>query len=351
MSERSGLSQRVAFHGSVRWERLDRRDGDLVVADSDARGVADCRAGDVVVNEPRIRRQELDAVRDAIREIRPRRVIGVGGGCAIDAARLAWLDACDSAVVPLVVAPCGRELWRAFAPFAVVLESEGSQATTADRRLAGHDVVIDGSLIDTVDDDTLLLTAVDVLVATIESLLTRRAQPYSRAVANAAGLRLLPAVGAGIDGGRPDSDAVIVASALAVEAFASTGLGLAHGISTNLAALLQVPQDRINAIGGRWVIGRWGEHPALAELRRTAALTDGIERSLTELVDAAMSRLRLATLRHEGVTDGHVDVVLPRISQSSGIPWLPEKLGVDEIRRVVYDLCDPEATGVRTRLG
>lgn len=342
----TGRTHRISFRGSITTvDHLAVERSDVVVID-DARlerSVNEAQAC-IVIDRRRPALDDVERICHTVDEHTPRRVVAVGGGAAIDAAKRTCCRS-GAGAPSLVIAPAGVEPWRAFVPFGVLVDVDGNQDTEVDERMATSQVLLVRELLAARRTEESLLTAVDMLVCGIESLLSNRAQPYSTAVAEAGGTLLIHSIEAMLDGDRPPPESVVVASALIAESFVATGLGLAHAVSTNTAAAVGLPQERINAIAGALVAGRWGRHPRLDRLRDVVDAPE-TDNPLAELIGRATDHLRVGTLADVGIVRGDVQRLMPRITSSSGIAHLPEPLLDREIAAIVTDLAaahEPES--------
>ncbi|HEX6547797.1 MAG TPA: iron-containing alcohol dehydrogenase, partial [Candidatus Dormibacteraeota bacterium] len=247
-----------------------------------------------------------------------RSIVAVGAGVVLDLAKLAGARAGTG----VVLVPAGAEPWRAVTTFATVDNGDGTRTSTPDSRLGGARIVVDAGLWAAVPAEAAALHRLDSAIHAIESLLSRRSQPYSQALATGA----LTALG---DPEQPVRG--VVGSFLAAEAFGSTKLGIAHALASPLGAALGVSHDSLNCILGCQLPRQWPDAPAWLWAGRalgTKASGDGVA--------AALGRMRAkaglaGSLREAGIAWSDVDGVVDRALRSSGIPFLPRAVGREEL--------------------
>jgi maleylacetate reductase len=325
----SALRQRANFRGSISYGWPDAADEPIVLLD-DAPELGDddaARLGCIIGERISIDRRPTQATVDvaATRLIAQGggRLIAVGSGALLDVGKLAFQRASESgAPVALVMVPCGAEPYRAVAQFAVVDAPDGSRPTELDQRFAACDVLVLDDLLRRLPPAVVALAAADTAVHSIESLLSRKATTYSRMLATAALRTVIEA---------SDPAQVVSASFLAVEAFASTRLGLAHAVASPLGTELGVTHDAINAVLGDALVDYWGPRPTAFRYVAEACATtthDNVKAHLARLRDAAGLPSSLSEL---GITWTSVSNVLPRAARSSGISVLPETVSPTEL--------------------
>jgi len=323
------LQQRANFRGSIRYGWPEAADEAIVLLD-DVPDFGDddaARLGSAIGERISVDRRPTRAtVEMATKRLMAQgggRLIAIGSGALLDAGKLAFQHASEGGVpVALVMVPCGAEPYRAVAQFAVVDAPDGSRPTQLDQRFAACDVLVLDDLLRRLPPAVVALAAADTAVHSIESLLSRAATPYSRMLATAA-LRTVIETS--------DPVPVVSASFLAVEAFASTRLGLAHAVASPLGTELGVTHDAINAVLGDALVEYWGPRPTafrnVAKACNTAT-HDSVKEHLTRLRDAAGLPSSLSEL---GITWTSVSNVLPGAARSSGISVLPEPISPSEL--------------------
>ena len=193
-------------------------------------------------------------------------VVGVGGGSALDVAKLATVVAEAEAPVE-VYALCAKpfpkpRLKRIMIPTtagtgsemtrtAVFSDGKGCKVWVWGQELFPDLVILDPSLTVTLPRDVTAITGLDALVQAIEAFTCRQRNSISDALALHAirliGKHLLCAIEnpANIDA----RSNMLIASALAGSAFAQTGTAGAHSIGHALATLAGIPHGRAVTIG------------------------------------------------------------------------------------------------------
>lgn len=278
---------------------------------------------DRVVFRQRPYRANVAALAARIQADQVERLVAVGSGALIDAAKLVLLhcEASDGHRLELVFVPCGREPYRAVARFSVVDEPDGSRPTVLDARFAAAEVAVLPWLLERVPEQTLAIAALDTSVQAIESLLSSRSTPMSRLLAAAA----LRTATRGITS---EPSELLTASFAAVEAFASTRLGLAHALASPLGTELGITHDTINGVLGEPLLEFWGEDVAGFEFVADACGVDGVA-AVGQVLGELRERAGLpATLEEFGAGWLAIAHVLPRSVKSSGIEVLPAPVDV-----------------------
>lgn len=338
----------VADHSTalrVRTTRSLALDGEptVVVVDSAVSVPAHGAARVVLISQERPTPSSVEEVCTVVRNHEASRMVGLGGGTALDVAKFAWRSIGGATSLELL--PCGREPWRAFVPFSVVLLGQGAQRTVVDPSFGKATVNLVDEYLDHVPADVWALTALDTVVHAVESLLSKRSASLSRTRAMEAALGALQWF-APAHHPAPRPRDMIVAAALAAEALTMTGLGLAHAISTNLGARLNRYHDRFNVITGRHVITEWIDHPVLDQLNRSVRDRHGGD--LQQVFDQSLDQAGVPpSLAMEGVEWADVEATFPLAAKSSGIKSLPRPLQPGDLHafgRAVWD-------GASTRLG
>jgi alcohol dehydrogenase class IV len=320
----STLQHRVSFTGTVSYSDGAGDDRSAVVlddsgimSDTDYRRVTPTLV-DLVVLETRPNSLTVDVLVQRLEQHRPARLVAVGSGAAMDAAKIAYQRfGADGKAVELEFVPCGREPYRAAARFAVVDELDGSRPTVVDPSFGAAHVFVSETLLARVQRRVLAVGALDTAVHAIESLFSTRSTPCSVLLASTA-LRTVLHLNA-----RPAE--IVTASFVAGEAFASTRLGLAHAIASPLGTRLGVTHDEINGVLGDAVLEFWADTERALTVAAAADMASvaAVRTRLAHARDAAELPM---TLRELNVAWGDIAAVLPRAAQSSGIEVLPGPL-------------------------
>jgi alcohol dehydrogenase len=287
--------------------------------------------GDVVRAFLCERRPDLSFVSEVVDETHSRgvdRLAAIGPGALLDAAKLAsrHLEDRSERAVELVFLPCGPEPYRAVARFAVV-DHDGERPTVVDERFGRANVVLVPALLEQIPSPALACHALDSAVQAIESLLSLRAHPYSRAQATGA-LRMIAEELPRLDDADAEARArLVIAAFFAAEAFSSTRLGLAHAVASPLGTVLGITHDTLNGVLGEAVVEFWGaEVRGFREIAHALGVeptVDGVCSWLTALREVAELP---GSLRELGVAWMSVETILPRAAGSSGIAVLPMPL-------------------------
>ncbi|QOC92992.1 dehydroquinate synthase/iron-containing alcohol dehydrogenase family protein [Micromonospora craniellae] len=307
---------RIAFRGVIRTGAITLGPGDLALLDA-AGGDVTATAGtpgDVVRVAYPPRLADAEALAARLDRNHPARLVAIGNGATLDVAKQAWrLGAAGPA---LLLAPVGDEPWRAFAPFTSLYDPDGSRVSRPDPALGDAEVLLDAAALARRPERVRHLHRADSIVHAIEVLLSRRTQEWGRALA-AAGLTAL-----GRDA--PDDHlAGVVGAGLVTEAFASTGLGLAHAAASPLGAHAGRTHDAVNVLLAPHVVAYWGDRVdwrAVAGPLGTAPRADAVTTRLTDLADLAGVPRALSAA---GFSWEQVRAAVPAAMRSSGMPWLP----------------------------
>lgn len=226
-------------------------------------------------------------------EARPDRLIAIGDGAVLDVGKRALVGVEAVDVHPgLVLAPCGVEPYRAVARFAVLDDGPGSRSSVQHERHASATVAVVPELLESLDHDIIAVAALDTLVQGIESLLSMRAQPVTRALATEGMRGIRREAISDFDGGLARARAIF-AVFLVVEAFSSTRLGIAHAVASPLGSRLGITHDVLNGILGDAVVEFWAAE--------TAGFTDVVAAFEVEPSVEAI-RSVLAEHRHRAAT-------------------------------------------------
>jgi alcohol dehydrogenase class IV len=329
------IERRMRFSGSVLFaddgEGLVDA-GDVVVANSDVELGEGLGAVRFAVEE-RPQRALVDEIAASVRSASPGAVIGIGDGAVLDAAKLAAHEAAH--VGGIVLMPCGREPWRAFAPFAVI-DDGPARPTVGDTTGGNARVAVIDELLHALDDRAVAIAAIDTAVHAVESLLSPRLEPYSEALAVAA-LRLV--AGSFDDAQSPVEAArrrgrarLVVAAGLAVEAFMTTSLGLAHAIASPLGTQLGITHDVLNGILGPPTVTFWESSPGISLVASGLGVAPAAEHVVAALEDYLDRAGVPRSLSGLGVPWDAVDAVLPIARRSSGLAAIGDRVTEQVLR-------------------
>lgn len=297
-------------------------------------------------------------------------VVAVGGGSAIDLAKsvAALVMNRHGKSVRDFLEGVGRGLTLDFPPLPIVAlpttAGTGSEATRnavissqdppfkkslRHERLVPSAVLLDPELTISSPREVTAHSGMDAITQLIESWLSRRANPFTRALCREGLSRALPALAMAVADGthRPAREALSYAAFLSGVALANSGLGLAHGLAAALGVHCDLPHGLACAVMlpvamrfNRDV--RRGELAEIARLLQPqadlgdedaaadAAIT-GIE-SLCRTVDIP------ATLTPLGVRSDQIDALVPA-SRGNSLNGNPRDVTDDELRSVLGELC------------
>ena len=294
-------------------------------------------------------------------------VLGFGGGSALDVAKAAAVlaTAGTDPAEHLEVIGAGRPIVEPGLPCVAVPTTAGTGSeVTRNAVLSGGGVkaslrsplmlpkvaVVDPELLVGVPGPTIAASGMDALSQLIEPLLSRRANPFSDALArdgirrSARSLRRAWEDGMSDTGVRED---LALASLFGGLCLANSGLGVVHGIAAAAGARLSAPHGAVCAavlagsveVNLRALRDRAPEHPALLRLAEVAALlTDRPASDPTEAIDwlqeltAALSIPGLATY---GLGEADIPAVVAAAQMASSMRGNPIELTDAEVSEIV----------------
>jgi alcohol dehydrogenase class IV len=294
-------------------------------------------------------------------------VLGFGGGSALDVAKAAAVLA-TSGTDPkehLEVIGAGRPLVTPGLPCVAVPTTAGTGSeVTRNSVLSGGGVkaslrsplmlpkvaVVDPDLLIGLPRPTIAASGMDALSQLIEPLLSRRANPFSDALARD-GIRrsarsLRPAFEAGMEDAAVRED-LALASLFGGMCLANSGLGAVHGIAAAAGARLSAPHGAVCAavLGPAMEVNlsalrdRAPEHPALVRMAEVATLLTGqsdatLEDAIAWLQEltAALSIPGLASYR---LTDNEIPGMVTAAQRASSMRGNPIELSDAEVTEIV----------------
>lgn len=198
-------------------------------------------------------------------------LLGVGGGAAMDLAKATAAMATNRGSVTvkdyLEGVGCGLKIDRPPLPVLAMPSTAGTGAEATknaviscydpafkkslrDDRLMPRIALVDPELSATVPPNVTAASGMDAITQLIESYVSRRWQPITRALAEQ-GLKLaVPAIVEAVENGssRPAREAMAHAALLSGIALANAGLGMAHGVAPALGTLARVPHGAACAL-------------------------------------------------------------------------------------------------------
>jgi alcohol dehydrogenase class IV len=251
----------------------------------------------------------VDQVAQVLRRLDHPVVVGVGGGSALDVAKLAAVIAADEIAVedyalsarPFpepglkrilipTTAGTGSEVTRT----AVFMSRKGNKVWAWGHELLPDLVLLDPSLTVSLPADITAATGLDAMVHAIEACTCQNRNP----IADALGLHAIRLVGKHLriaiekPGDIKARSAMLIAATLAGFSFAQTGTGGAHAIGHALATVAGIPHGRAVTIGME-VILPWNAetspkaHAAVAEALGGRKRADQCAPAFKALIDQA----------------------------------------------------------------
>ena len=310
----------------------------------------------------------LDMVRDGVAAAAGCDVvIGCGGGSALDVAKAVAVLAVTGADprrhlevigdgapltepgLPCVAVPTtagtGSEVTRN-----AVLAGDGVKASLRSPLMLPKVAIIDPDLLQGLPAATVAASGMDALAQVIEPFLSRRANPFTDALArdgigrSARSLRRAYADGMVDPAVRED---LAITSLFGGLCLANAGLGAVHGLAAALGARLGAPHGGVCAavlapaveVNLRALQARAPDHPALPRLTELAVLLtgDGDARPedgiawLTELTEA----LHIPGLIGYGLANAEIDEVVAAAQRASSMKANPLDLTDDEVAEIL----------------
>jgi alcohol dehydrogenase class IV len=230
-------------------------------------------------------------------------VLGYGGGSALDVAKAAAVLAATGAdpVDHLEVIGAGRPIVKPGLPCVAVPTTAGTGSeVTRNSVLSGSGVkaslrsplllpkvaVVDPDLLVGLPRPTIAASGMDALSQLIEPLLSRRANPFSDALARDGIRRSARSLRRAWEDGMEDGgvrEDLALASLFGGMCLANSGLGAVHGIAAAAGARLRAPHGAVCAavlaaavqVNAKALRDRAPEHPALPRLAEVATLLTG----------------------------------------------------------------------------
>ena len=294
-------------------------------------------------------------------------VLGFGGGSALDVGKAAAVLATSGAdpLDHLEVIGGGRPLTRPGLPCVAVPTTAGTGSeVTRNSVLSGGGVkaslrsplmlpkvaIIDPDLLTGVPRPTIAASGMDALSQLIEPLLSRRANPFTDALARDGMRRSARSLSRAYQEGMEDPgvrEDLALASLFGGLCLANSGLGAVHGLAAAAGARLSAPHGAVCAavlaaamdVNLRALHHRAPEHQALARMTEVASLLTGQpdatpEEAIAWLQDltTALSIPGLASygLNHDGISE-----VVTAAQSASSMRGNPIDLSDEEVSEIV----------------
>jgi alcohol dehydrogenase class IV len=297
-------------------------------------------------------------------------VLGFGGGSALDVAKAAAvlgisgndpLDhlevigagrPIDAPGLPCVAVPTtagtGSEVTRNS-----VLSGSGVKASLRSPLLLPKVAVVDPDLLVGVPQPTIATSGMDALSQLIEPLLSRRANPFTDALARDGIRRSARSLRRAYEEGMEDAavrEDLALASLFSGMCLANAGLGAVHGLAAAAGARFSAPHGAVCAavlaaaveVNLRALRERAPEHPALPRLTEMATLLTGRPEATPEdaiawldQLTAALSIPGLASYGLDQAEIGEIDAVVAAAQRASSMRGNPIELSDEEVREIV----------------
>jgi alcohol dehydrogenase class IV len=288
-------------------------------------------------------------------------VLGFGGGSALDVAKaaavlatsgsdpLVHLEAIDTPGLPCIAVPTtagtGSEVTRNS-----VLSGGGVKASLRSPLLLPRVAVVDPDLLVGVPPPTIATSGMDALSQLIEPLLSRRANPFTDALArdgirrSARSLRRAYEEGMQDPGVRED---LALASLFSGMCLANSGLGAVHGLAAAAGARLSAPHGAVCAavltaaleVNLRALSERAPDDLALQRMSEVAALLTDQPHATPEDAIAWLQELTTALsisgLASYGLDQTTIDAVVTAAQKASSMRGNPIDLSDEEVREIV----------------
>lgn len=275
-----------------------------------------------------------DAIDELVSATGAAKIVSVGDGLVIDAVKLAVYRRRERTgeLIDHAAIPCGREPYRAAAPFSMYEGAPGVRDGVWGDWLRPADVAIVPELLDLLDPSTVALFAGDSLVHAVESVLTTLSTEESESYAlAAAGIFVAEA-----SSESPERVELVLASIAAARAFDTTKLGLAHALSRPLGIAARDSHDSFNLMLGPAVVAYWGDAMIAASPLARITAVEATARAWAAIIDSYRIRAGLpATLGEAGLDRRALEAAIEWAPRSSGIPNLPRPLEPDTLEDIM----------------
>lgn len=294
-------------------------------------------------------------------------VLGFGGGSALDVAKAVAVLAPSGAdpLDHLEVVGAGRPIERPGLPYVAVPTTAGTGSeVTRNVVLAAGEVkaslrsplmlakvaIVDPGLLAGVPPDTIAASGLDALSQLVEPLLSRRANPFTDALARDGIRRSARSLQRGWADGMTDPgvrDDLALASLFGGLCLANSGLGAVHGLAAALGARIGAPHGAVCAAVLAVTVEtnlnalrtRAPGHPALPRLHELAVLLTGRADAVAEdavgwLVELTAT-LEVPGLAAYGLDLAGIPAVVTAAQQASSMRGNPIELTAAEISAIL----------------
>jgi alcohol dehydrogenase class IV len=318
-----------------------------------------------VATEPSIER--VRAAVELLTEAGCDAVLGYGGGSAIDVAKAAAVLA-TTGTDPrehLEVIGAGRPIERPGVPCVAVPTTAGTGSeVTRNSVLSGGGVkaslrsplmlpkvaMVDPDLLVGLPAPSIAASGMDALSQLIEPLLSRRANPFSDALARDGIRRSARSLRRGYEDGMEDAgvrEDLALASLLSGMCLANSGLGAVHGIAAAAGARLSAPHGAVCAavlaaameVNLRALRDRAPEHPAIERMAEVATLLtsqpDASPEDAIAWLQELTAVLSIPGLASYGLNDVEIEAVVTAAQKASSMRGNPIELNDTEVSEIV----------------
>ena len=318
-----------------------------------------------VATEPSIER--VRAAVELLTEAGCDAVLGYGGGSAIDVAKAAAVLA-TTGTDPrehLEVIGAGRPIERPGVPCVAVPTTAGTGSeVTRNSVLSGGGVkaslrsplmlpkvaMVDPDLLIGLPAPSIAASGMDALSQLIEPLLSRRANPFSDALARDGIRRSARSLRRGYEDGMEDAgvrEDLALASLLSGMCLANSGLGAVHGIAAAAGARLNAPHGAVCAavlaaameVNLRALRDRAPEHPAIERMAEVATLLtsqpDASPEDAIAWLQELTAVLSIPGLASYGLNDVEIEAVVTAAQKASSMRGNPIELNDTEVSEIV----------------
>jgi alcohol dehydrogenase class IV len=294
-------------------------------------------------------------------------VLGFGGGSALDVAKavavlaLSGTDPTDhlevigaghpierpglSCVAVPTTAGTGSEVTRNS-----VLSGGGVKASLRSPLILPKVALVDPELLVGVPKPTIAASGMDALSQLIEPLLSKRANPFSDALARDGIRRSARSLRRGYEEGMEESgvrEDLALASLFSGMCLANSGLGAVHGLAAAAGARLSAPHGAVCAavlaavmdVNLRALRERAREHPALPRMTEVATLLTGLPEATPEDAIAWLQELTAALsipgLASYGLNQDEIAPMVAAGQQASSMRGNPIELRDEEVTEII----------------
>ena len=294
-------------------------------------------------------------------------VLGFGGGSALDVAKavavlaLSGTDPTDH----LEVIGAGHPIERPGLPCVAVPTTAGTGSeVTRNSVLSGGGVkaslrsplilpkvaLVDPELLVGVPKPTIAASGMDALSQLIEPLLSKRANPFSDALARDGIRRSARSLRRGYEEGMEESgvrEDLALASLFSGMCLANSGLGAVHGLAAAAGARLSAPHGVVCAavlaavmdVNLRALRERAREHPALPRMTEVATLLTGLTEATPEDAIAWLQELTAALsipgLASYGLNQDEIAPMVAAAQKASSMRGNPIELRDEEVTEII----------------